>query len=384
MKILQIHNAYLQRGGEDVVVERERDLLRSRGHEVITHLASNEDIRGIAGKIKTALEVAYSKPEKKRLAARLRAEKPDVVHVHNFFPLLSPSVFDACQEENVPSVMTLHNFRLMCVNGLLFRDGHVCDECVSGSPYKGSLHGCYRDSWLASLPVSHMVSRHRRQGTWSNKVGRFITMTHFGKSQFAVAGIPPDLITVKAHFLPDMPFETPRPPTPARALFVGRLSMEKGISTLLDAWKNLSVTLDVIGDGPLRELCEKKKSPSVRLLGRQDSSFLLTEMSRSSFLVMPSVYYETFGLVLIEAFSRGLPPIVSRLGSMAEIVEDGVTGLHFEPGNAVDLAQKVKWASEHPAEMAEMGWRARNTFLEKYSAEVNYRELMKIYGGLVR
>jgi len=229
-----------------------------------------------------------------------------------------------------------------------------------------------------------MISRHRKRNTWSEKVDHFIATTEFAKAQFVQAGINAACITVKPHFLPYAATGPRKLSSFPNALFVGRLSVEKGIETLLEAWENLSVPLDIIGDGPLFPLCAPKCSLNIRMIGRLDSSAVLKRMSEASFLVMTSGYYETFGLVLIEAFSQGLPVIASRLGAMKEIIEEGVTGLLFEPGNSSDLAAKALWAAEHPANMAKMGENARKVFLEKYTPEVNYRLLAGIYENISR
>jgi glycosyltransferase involved in cell wall biosynthesis len=228
-----------------------------------------------------------------------------------------------------------------------------------------------------------MIARHRGQGTWRTKVDRFIALTEFAKTKFVKAGFPANKIAVKPNFVTD---------TRARdagmgrdgALFVGRLSPEKGIGTLLTAWRDLAVPLRVAGSGPLSVMMRDAPSPNIAALGNLTRDAVSEEMTRAAFLVMPSEWYEGFPMTLVEAFGRCLPVIASRLGAMAEIVEDGVTGLHFAPGDTRDLAEKVRWAVDHPEEMRHMGTNARCAYEENYSPDVNYEMLIAIYAAAIR
>jgi glycosyltransferase involved in cell wall biosynthesis len=383
LRILQVHNTYQQAGGEDAVVANEGALLSGRGHDVRLWSANNDEIEGAWAKLKTAWQVPYSHEARRDLAEAIAEFKPDVVHVHNFFPLLTPSIYDACRSAGVPVVQTLHNFRTICAGALLLRDGRPCEDCIGASPYQGALHGCYRGSRLGSLAVARMISRHRRQGTWQTKVDRFIALTDFAKAKFVEAGFPADKISVKPNFAVNLEtrhVETAR----SGALFVGRLSMEKGIGTLLKAWRGLDVPLRIAGDGPLMSIVRGAGTLNVAPLGTLPPDAVSQEMARAAFLVMPSEWYETFGMVIIEAFCHGLPVIASRLGAMAEIVEDGVTGLAFTPGDPEDLSVKVRWASEHSEEMLEMGRTARRIYEAKYTPEVNYGQLFAVYEDAIR
>jgi glycosyltransferase involved in cell wall biosynthesis len=379
MKILQIHNRYQIAGGEDVVVASEQKLLAAH-HDVLSYTVSNDGIRGIRGKLDTALHTHYSKRQKQALGRYLAEHKPDVAHVHNFFPVLTPAIYDACIEAGVPVVQTLHNYRTLCANALLMRDGRICERCVKGSPYWGAYYGCYRDSRLGSLVVAHSVAYHRRQATWQTKVDRFIALTEFGRQKFVSAGFPANKISVKPNFAEE-PLEDGFKPLPRQpfALFVGRLSEEKGLGTLLQAWESVDFALKIVGGGELPATAPA----NVRFLGKQTKAQVYGLMQQAQFLVMPSEWYETFGLVLIEAFANGLPVICSRLGGMAEIVEDNVTGLHFEAGNADDLAAKIHWALVNPEAMAHMGQAARAEYEAKYTPEINYRQLMAIYQAAI-
>jgi glycosyltransferase involved in cell wall biosynthesis len=382
MKILFVHNRYQQAGGEDNVVTAEAKLLADQGHDVELWSVDNKDLpTGLTGKIKTAMATSYSSSSWAIAREELCHFQPDVVHVHNFFPQISPSIYDACLNEGVPVVQTLHNYRLICPGAMLMRAGKICEQCITGSPYQAALYGCYRGSKLGSLVVAHMVAKHRQQGTWQHKVNRFIALTDFAKSKFVEAGFPADKISVKANFVHDPLQETarPNPTTPSFALFVGRISEEKGIKTLLKAWSSLDnqALLKVAGAGPLEALLPGKKN--IAALGRQSTEEISRLMQQAAFLVLPSEWYEGFPLVLVEAFAHGLPVLASRLGSMADIIKDGETGLLFEPGNADDLADKMKSLLDNPQQAQQLGDNARRTFLEKYTAEQNYTELMAIY-----
>ena len=379
MKILILHNTYQQEGGEDQVVANESALLRRHGDTVILHTVSNDGIKGFWRKMATAWQVPYSRSARQEILEVIEAERPDIVHVHNIFPLLTPSVYDACREAGVPVVQTLHNYRNICPGSLLMREGKVCEKCIQGSPYQAVLHKCYRDSGLGSLAVARMVDVHRRRGTWETKVDRFIAPTGFSKSKFVEAGFPAEKIRIKPNFVQAGKPEARNGDERRGALFVGRLSLEKGVDTLMRAWKDLEVQLKIVGNGPLLDRVREKSHYAVSVLGRREPGQVIQEMARSEFLVMPSECYEGFPVTLAEAFSEGLPVIASRLGAMAEIVEDGVTGLHFAPCDAEDFARKVRWASEHPENMHRMGRNARKVYEEKYTPEINYRQLIAIY-----
>jgi glycosyltransferase involved in cell wall biosynthesis len=381
VKILQVHNKYQQHGGEDGVLLAERLLLESRGCQLSQFVRANDGISSIVSRLQAGLRVVSSKSSQKELGDVLSVSEVTVAHVHNFFPILTPSIYNACIEKKVPIVQTLHNYRTVCPGALLMRDGHICEKCLTSSPYYAVLHGCYRNSRFGSLAVARMVDYHRKHNTWGTKVDRFIALTEFGKKKFVEAGFPEHKIAVKPNFYSGKGVEHGVNAIQRRsgALFVGRISSEKGIRTLIKAWGQASAPLRIVGGGPVLEDAQSCGIESLSCLGPLDSDQVSDEMKKASFLIMPSECYEGFPIVLAEAFAHGIPVIASRLGAMAEIVEDGVTGLHFEPGNAEDLAAKVRWMSEHPDECRQMGYNARREFEAKYTPERNYEMLMKIY-----
>jgi glycosyltransferase involved in cell wall biosynthesis len=289
-------------------------------------------------------------------------------------------------------VYTLHNFRLLCAGATLMRDGEPCELCVTGSPFQAVAYRCYRESMAATAAVAWMIAFNRRASTFQRKVDRFIALTHFAKGLFVRAGYSPEQIAVKPDAVSDpAKFGADGPGTAAavtphlgrRALFLGRLSPEKGVSTLLGAWaRDLPVSLAVAGTGPLAPLVTAAAESSggrIDFLGFLPAERVHQELAAAQFLVMPSQCYEGFGVVIIEAFAHGVPVLASNLGSMAELVEDGVTGLLFAPGDQSDLAAKATWLTEHPEERRRMGEAARREFERKYNLESNYERLMAIY-----
>ena len=389
MKILLAHNRYQFVAGEEVVVQAEQELLQANGHEVLLVEVDNEGIVGGWNKAKAAVSAIYSFASKKLLHEEIARFHPDIVHVHNFFPLLSPAVYDACRDAGVMVVQTLHNYRIVCPNAKLFRDGQVCEDCLGKSiPWPGIVHGCYRDSRLQSAVVATMSSLHQLRGTWSTRVDAYIALTHFQKEKMIQAGLPAAKIAVKPNFIfdPGYPDENA---SRGYALFVGRFWKEKGITTLIEAYvkNDLHLPLKIVGDGPLREALQIQVQQAglghlIEFMGWQEKANVLSLIRGAQFLIFPSVWYETFGLSVIEAFACSVPVLASRLGCMAEIVQDGVTGLHFEVGNSEDLADKINWAQAHPAAMIKMGQQARKVYETYYTPDTNYQQLIAIYQQL--
>lgn len=391
MKILVLHTHYQQPGGEDQVFAAEVAFLREQGHEVNTLVYQNRDLKDMSA-WRQAGTALWNQAAYRRTRATIRKHRPRIVHIHNTFPVASPGVLHAAKAEGLPVVMSLHNYRLLCVNGLFFRDGLPCEICLGSLPWRGATHGCYRNR-AASTVVAGMLALHRSLGTW-NYVDAYIALTRFSREMFIQGGLPGEKVVVKPNFIIDSALNVPNETglhnsfLPSRntpySLFVGRLSQEKGIQTLLRAWQLLPDSkLIIVGDGPLlgeaQSFVKQNNIKNILLLGRQPQVDVLRFMSRALLLVCPSEWYENLPMTLVEAFASSLPVIASRLGAMAEIVEDGRTGLLVEPGNAEDLANKVAWAWAHPEEMAEMGKEARREYEAKYTAERNYGMLMEVY-----
>ena len=384
MKLLLVHNRYRQAGGEDEVFFRESELLRAAGHEVLEYTAHNSEIveDGILGKAKLAARTLWAWDDVTRLRALLQRERPCLAHFHNTFPLISPAAYYACQKEGIPVVQSLHNARLMCPAATFYRKGSACIDCLGRSvPWPGVVHACYRNSRLQTAMVAGMLAGHQILGTWREQVDAYIVFTEFYRQKFISAGLPRERLFVKPHFLVTDPGV--KGTSGDYALFVGRLAPEKGVPTLLKAWRSLGhVPLRIRGEGPLGSGVEQftRESPSVSTLPYLSPKECFDLIKGARFLVWPSEgYYESFGLVAIEAFACGTPVIASRTGAMTEIVEDRKTGLHFTAGDADDLAAKVQWAWTHPDQMDEMGRAGRAMYEEKYTAETNHQFLLGIY-----
>jgi glycosyltransferase involved in cell wall biosynthesis len=374
LRVLLVHNAYQQRGGEDAVVEAEAALLAAHGHHVERYVRHNDEIEG-ASRLSLAAGTVWSGRTRSDLQALLARFTPDVLHVHNTFPLISPSLYWAAARARVPVVQTLHNFRLLCPQAMLLREQRVCEDCVGRVPWRAVAHGCYRGSRVQSAVLATMLQTHRALGTWRDKVAVYIALNEFCRRKFIEGGLPAGRIRVKPNFV-----DLPAPPTGAARsglLFVGRLSREKGVDVLAGAARAGAAGLRVAGTGPDGE--GLAAAPGVQMLGALPPAAVYDEMRRAQALVLPSVWYEAFPRTLVEAFACGLPVIASRLGALPELVQDGRTGILFEPGNADDLAAKMAWAAAHPHELARMGQTARAHYERELTATTNHRLLLAIY-----
>ncbi len=382
LNIISVHNRYLMAGGEDQVFESEARLLRERGHQVTQVEEQNAYPDSVAKKIGMAVDCVWSRRWHREFRTLLQKSRPDVVHIHNFFPRISPSIYYACRREGVPVVQTLHNYRLLCAGAELYRNGKVCEECLDHGVLRGVRYGCYQGSKLGTAVLTLMVDVHRRARTWTNMVDCYIALTEFSRHKLIAGGLPADRVRVKPNFV--LPDPGAKAGPGEYALFVGRLVKSKGVPAMLEAWKELpAIPLHIVGDGPCSEQIGAAqmagKLPSVTYRGRLPRAETLAAMKTARFLVFPSEWYEGFPVTIAEAFACGVPVVASRLGAMQEIIEDGVTGLHFEAGDVQDLRRKAQWAWEHPAEMQEMGRRARQEFEQKYTAEQNILMLEQAY-----
>lgn len=382
MRILIVHNRYKAAGGEDVVVGAEKSMLEDHGHEVSLLEADNAEISGALTQVATGFNAIYSLTARRRVAAEMARFRPNIMHVHNFLPLLSPSVYYAAREAGVAVVQTLHNYRLICPGGGLLRKGSVCEQCLGKTvPTPGVLQACYRDSRAATASVAAMLVLHRTLGTWRTMVDAYITLTQFGREKFIQGGLPPDRLFVKPNFV-----HSAAPPGQGDggfALFIGRLSEEKGIRQLLVAWSRLGidVPLKIAGDGPLRGDVQAAAQcmKNVELLGHVSRDRVADLLQRARVVIVPSICYEAFGLAVIEAFAAGVPVIASNIGALGELIDHGRTGLYARPGDAEDLARQVEWLAAHEEQRRRMQQAARREFELHYTAERNCKMLLAIY-----
>ena len=386
VKILLAHNTYQWPGGEDTAFELDAKLLEDHGHEVIRYVKDNDAIEGlgISKRARVAGGAFWAVGTKREVAALIAKEKPDVAHFHNTFPLISPSAFAACRDAGVPVVLTVQNYRFACVNAFLFRDGRVCEDCLHRTvKWPGVLHACYRDSRTESAVVAGMLTAHRWLRTWSRLVDVFLTVSQFGRDKLVEAGLPADKVVIRPNFA----YPDPGDRAPGRdegfALFAGRLSPEKGLDVLLDAWSHLDgVPLRVIGDGPLRDELRRtvaERQLPVELLGPRSRAEVLEAMRAARLMAFPSKWYEHFPFVLVEAFASGLPVVASALGAMNEIAEAGGIAFTFPAGDSAALADRVTWAWTHPEQTASMGRRARAVYEQQYTGDIALARLLEIY-----
>ena len=387
LRVLCVHNRYIQPGGEDQVFESESRLLAENGVRVHKVEEQTTYPSGLVRKIGAAVDCVWSRSWHQKFKTILRDVQPDVVHIHNFFSVISPSIYYACREEGVPVVQTLHNYRLACPAASFYRDGKICEECIDRGPFHAVGYGCYRESKLATAALAAMLEFHRTRETWSEMVDCYVALTEFARQKMIQGGLPAEKIVVKPNFV--LPDPGPRAGDGEYALFVGRLVDLKGIGTLIKAWSKLSapIPLVIAGDGPFRPEMEKLiadlKLSNIDYRGRLSRQDTLAAMRGARFLIFPSEWYEGFPVTIAESFACGVPVVCSRLGGMQEIVEDGRTGLHFNPGDVADIAEKVQWAWLNEKETRAMGMAARAEFELKYSADRNFGMLTEIYENVI-
>ncbi|GGT16332.1 glycosyltransferase [Streptomyces purpureus] len=391
MRVLVVHNRYAsaQPSGENKVVDQEVGLLREAGHRVEVFERRSDDIaaRSLFGKAAVPLLVPWNPGVRVELAARLRAGRPDVVHVHNVFPLLSPAVLAACADAGVPAVATLHNYTQVCPPGTLRRDGRPCTDCVGSAPLPAVRHGCYRGSRLATVPLAVSLSVNRRR--WWSGVERFFCISAAQREVLVRSGMPPERLAVKHNFVPDP--GTYRAGAGEHLLYLGRLAEAKGVRLLMAAWDEIAaeggvgVPLVVAGAGPLeREVAAwAADRDDVRYVGLYDPAQCRQAVARSVAVVAPSTWLEAFGLVVVEAMAAGVPAVAAGHGAFVELVEDGVTGLLHRPGDAASLASCIRGIAAGRARNQEMGQAARRRYEQGFSPAVGLERLVEGYRAAI-
>lgn len=387
MRILIVHNFYGSESpsGENKVVEMERQMLESYGHTVELFTRQSDEIRvqGLWGILKGALATVWNPWMARDIRKKVEVFQPDIVHVHNTFPLISPSIFSAIGMR-AKRVLTLHNYRTVCPAAIPMRKGKVCTHCMDKKGVWPAIrYGCYRNSRLATLPLAMNVALHRALGTWQNHVDAFITLSDFQRQKMADVGFPEAKMFVKPNFLSGSPQVRAWAEKESAIVFAGRLSAEKGVRTLIDAWKlwgEYAPELRVIGDGPLRnELKSCIKGSSVRFLGQLTRQETQQEIAKAKLLVLPSEWYETFGMAVIEAFAQGTPVAAANIGALPSIVREDQTGVLFPPANPQRLYEVVCALWQDNDKLRQLGLNAQKEFEEKYTEDSNYAQLMAIY-----
>jgi glycosyltransferase involved in cell wall biosynthesis len=379
MKILLAHNSYQQAGGEDTAVNAEINLLRHYGDEVLEYRRSNQDIEQ-QSRLSTAVSTIWSHKTQEEVRLLCIKFKPDIIHIHNTFPLISPSLYWLASQHRIPLIQTLHNFRLLCPQAMFLREGRVCEDCLGKLPWRAISRRCYHRSAVQSALVTGMLGVHRSIGSYRNQVSAYIVLNEFCREKFIAGGLPAHKLHIKPNFATI--YQTPNWSERRGGYYLGRLAEEKGIPDLIKAYKTLNEAgqdcdLKIIGNGPLID--EVRAAFNTHYLGPKNAREIIPLLRSALFLVAPSTCYETFGLAVVEAFSSGVAVIASAHGGLKELVIDGVTGLLFTPGDKDDLARKIAWANSHPDAMLAMGRKAYQVYTEKFTPEKNYQQLKHIY-----
>jgi glycosyltransferase involved in cell wall biosynthesis len=380
MNILLCHNHYQHPGGEDSTFVDESSLLESHGHNVIRYTMHNDDIRDMR-RTTLAVKTMWNRQAYYEVREIIRKHRPAVMHCTNTFPLISPAVYYAAKDESVPVIQSLHNYRMFCANSLFLRDGRACEKCLGKMiPWSAIVHACYRESRLATAAVTSMVGVHRFMRTWIDAIQLYCTPTEFARQKFIQGGIAAQKIIVKPNFVRED--RGVGEGGGNYVVFAGRLSHEKGIDILLEAWRQLAapVALKILGDGPLGDVVAKAAALDSRIqwMGQCSSQEVDSIIGEAKCVLLPSICFETFGRTVIEAFCKGTPVVVSDGGAIAELVREGDTGFLFESGNADQLLAKLNMLLDDAAPQ-EMRAAARREYERKYTAKENYRQMLDLY-----
>jgi len=382
VKILLCHNFYQSPGGEDRTFEAEQRLLERHGHDVVLYTRHNDEIDAMSS-ADVAWRAIWNPRTYREVSALAQRERPQLVHCINTFPLISAAVYSAARRNGAAVVQGLHNFRLACVQGGFLRQDEMCELCTATSlPWPAVKHACYHGSRAGSAAVAAMLVAHRAARTWTRAVDAFRAPSAMVKHKLAAAGLPAERIHVVHNYLTDDPGVGAG--GGGYAMFAGRLAADKGIDTLLRAWSEMSepMALKIAGDGPLAGEVRRAAAADRRIewLGWRSGDELQELIGNAECLLVPSVFHEAFGRVVIEAYAKGTPVIASRRGALPELIEDGATGYLFEPGDSSGLLAKLRLLMADAARRAEMRRRSRQRFEEQFTGERGYEGLMELYG----
>ncbi|MGE4442217.1 MAG: glycosyltransferase family 4 protein [Desulfomicrobium sp.] len=385
MRILIVHNHYgnYAVGGESMVMRTEAELLSRNGHDVFVYERTNDEISKITvwGKIKAFKNICWSSEGYDAVAAHIEMFKPDIMHVHNYKFLLSPSIFKAAKDRNVATCLTLHNYRLVCPAGQFLRNGKVCEKCLSASPYRMLFYRCSSNDLIKNCAQFYLYQGTRNRKFLAPWVDAYIALTSFGKSKFITGGIPKDRIFVKPNFVNVSCYNNSM--DKHGAIYIGRLSKEKGLDLLLKAWNEIDYPIDIVGSGPLERELQRNANGNIKFHGQLEHEKCIEMIRKSAFLIFPSVCYEGFPLTILESFANATPVIASDLGPRREMIQDGVNGFLYPPNDIDMLREKVCSLIESSGLCQCMGENAKNCYLNFYSAEKNYDQLMTIYESAI-
>lgn len=382
MRILIVHNEYKEKGGEDNVFESEYHMLKDAGHEVRKFVCENNDISSVKAILQLSYKLFYNTSTVDAVQEIIDDFSPDIIHVHNFFYILSPSVFFVAKKNNIPIILTVHNYRLICAGAYLLRDGKVCETCVTSRlPIQGVIHKCHRSSHLQSAHLISMIMFHKWIGTWSKKVTKYLVLTDFAKEKLVNSNlrINAHQVAIKPNCVSDSGYSNMEDRSDY-FLFVGRLSQEKGIDLLINAFSKSKKKIIIIGTGPLagKVIEASKNFPNIQYDEFKDNELIIEYLKKCKALIFPSIWYEGMPRTILEAFSTGTPVISTDIDNINKIVINNHNGLHFKNNSAESLTEKIEQFSKLP-NVKELYINARSTFEEKYSFEINQKMLLDIY-----
>ena len=384
MKILIIHNHYLEKGGEGRVVDSEIELLRNHGHQVVVYTRSNTEFKQLPVRDKVRFflhDIVWSEKTYNEIRNLVDNEKPDIAHIHNIFFMITPSVYYALSDRGISIVQTLHNYRFFCLKGIFYRKGKICEECQGGYVFPSVLHKCFRNSHILSYFFSKVLRTHFKKSTFKRMIDCYIALSNFSKNKLIRSGLPENKIYIKPNFV-DIEIDEEEE-AQDYSLFVGRLVDYKGVRTLIKAYKQLhDCKLKIIGDGPLNAYVKKitQKNHNIELLGQLTYKETINYIKKAKFVVFPSECYENMSRVIIESFACAIPILASdRAGTIRELIQDKLTGIFFKAQNSNDLIAKIEYLMKNRELVNQMGKNARQVYQDNYRPERNYHILMDIY-----
>jgi glycosyltransferase involved in cell wall biosynthesis len=382
MKIVQVHNFYKIQGGEATVVGLEKDALEKEGHQIVPYYRNNDEIDQFSSieKLRLIKQTTWSEKTYTTFREFLQKERPDICHVHNFLPLISPSIFQACYDENVPVVQTLHNYRLICTNGLLLREGKVCELCLGKSAYQAVAKKCYRNSAPQTWAVARMLEKNKTKKTWTEKVDAYLCLTEFAKSKFIAHGIPKEKLLVKPNMAP-VPNQIEKTETEPYFIFVGRLTASKGVQLLKEIAPTIAIPIWLVGEGELQG--ELQGIKNLKILGKQAYQKTLSLIKNAEGLILPSLWYEGMPMTILEAFALKTPVLASNLGAMQSLIRPKENGLLFEPGSTQELIENLNFVLKNKDTMDQITQNAFRDYEEKFSVAPNVKLLTQIYAQVI-
>jgi glycosyltransferase involved in cell wall biosynthesis len=379
MKILQVHNKYIKRGGEESVIDEEKRVLQDNGHSVIQFIKNSKEIDGL-----TKFELAglffnqrRSTKIKNEFQQLITIEPPDVCHVHNVYPLITPVVYEVCQAMEIPVVQTLHNYKMICTSSLLFREGEVCEKCMSKSLYNSIKHKCYKNSYIATGIQADSIQYHRGKQTWNKAISRYVCLTEFQRGKLVEGGMDFDKMVVKPNFLQNIDYAASEG---NYFLFVGRLDKAKGLDFLIELFKrNTTSQFKLIGECDDPSIFSEFNN--VEYLGPQERSSVQEYIAESKAIIFPSKYYEGMPMVILEAFSFGKPVVAHNIGAMSSMINHEVNGLKFE--NVVEFDQAIQRLEVDDELYKKTSGNALKDFEQNYNAQKGYENLINLYNEVI-